>query len=170
MSNNMANSWQQAKADLRPDLRELIDQYKNGILFSRKEGDAAVVALSQGETDVLIQVAEILGWKSLESLAVKYFPKFPNRKWWLEAKHRVLKYSNLRNITYFLLCLMSIEKEHLEAAFSGRVALNRLVYNTKRVISKKSNRLVGATGKAGALNGSGGTFAPLSARVGGVAF
>ena len=137
----MSSSWQQTKADLRPDLRELIDQYKNGKAFSRAAGDAAVAALSQGEKDVLWPVAEILGWKSLESLAVKYFPKFPNRKWWLEAKRRTLKYSKLRNITYFLLCLQSIEKEWRDKAFSGKEALNRLIHKANNTNISTVNRL-----------------------------
>jgi len=134
--------WRRTKADLRPDLRELIEQYRNGIFFSRKTGDAAVAALSQGETDVLEQVAEILGWRSLESLAVKYFPKFPNRKWWLEARRRVLKYSRTRSITYFLLCLQTIQQEWRKAAFSGKEALNRLVHKANSKGTEGINRLV----------------------------
>jgi len=135
-------NWRRSKADLRPDLRDLIEQAKNGIFFSRKTGDAAVAALSQGETDVLEQVAEILGWRSLESLAVKYLPKFPNRKWWLEARRRVLKYSRTRSITYFLLCLQTIQQEWRKAAFSGKETLNRLVYKANSGGNKGSNRLV----------------------------
>jgi len=135
-------NWRQTKADLRPDLRELVERAAHGIFFSRKEGDAAVAALSQGEQDVLGQVAEVLGWRSLESLAVKYFPKFPNRKMWLEAMRRVSKYSRLRNITYFLLCLQTIEKEFRAAALASKEGFNRLVYNTNNRFNKGTNRLV----------------------------
>lgn len=138
----------QNKQELRADLRELVDQYKYGIYFSRSMGDSAVAALSQGERDILEQVAEVLGWRSLESLAIKYFPKFPNRKWWLEAKRRVLKYSNKRNIIYFLLCLQSIEKEWREAAFSGKPALNRLVYKYDNKVNRIVNRLESTNGMA----------------------
>jgi hypothetical protein len=131
----------QIEQELRTDLRELVDQYKHKVFFSRKDGDAAVASLSQGERDVLEQVAEVLGWRSLESLAVKYFPKFPNRKWWLEATRRVLKYSRSRNIVYFLLCLQSIEREALTLAFSGKQALNRLVYKANSKVVRSTNRL-----------------------------
>jgi len=134
--------WRQTKADLRSDLRQLVEQAKNGVFFSRKTGDAAVAALAQGETDVLEQVAEVLGWRSLESLAVKYFPQFPNRKWWLEAKRRVLKYSRTRSITYFLLCLQTIQQEWRKAAFSGKEALNRLVHQANTKGDEGINRLV----------------------------
>lgn len=139
---NSEQGWRQTKADLRPDLRDLVEQAAHGIFFSRKAGDAAVAALSQGETDALGQVAEVLGWGSLESLAVKYFPKFPNRKWWLEATRRVLRYSRSRNIRYFLLCLQSIQQEWRKAAFSGKEALNRLVQHTTNGCNRGTNRLV----------------------------
>jgi len=142
-------SWRQTKADLRPDLRELVERAANGIFFSRKTGDAAVDALSQGEQDVLERVAEILGWRSLESLAVKYFPKFPNRKMWLEAMRRVSKYSRLRNITYFLLCLQTIEKEFRAAALASKEGFNRLVHNTNNRFNKGTNRLVPQASNSG---------------------
>jgi len=138
---NSKQNWRQTKEDLRPDLRDLVEQARNGIFFSRKAGDAAVAALSQGEKDVLWQVANVLGWRSLESLAVKYFPKFPNRKWWLRAKQRVLKYARSRNIVYFLLCLQSIQREWRKAAFSGKEALNRLIRNTNNNFNTYINRL-----------------------------
>lgn len=139
---NLAQNWRQTKADLRPDLRELVERAANGIFFSRRDGDAAAAALSQGEKDVLWQVAGILGWRSLESLAAKYFPKFPYRKQWLEAMRRVLKYSRSRNITYFLLCLQTIEKECSEAALASKEVFNRLVHKANNRLNMGKNRLV----------------------------
>ena len=97
--------------------------------FTGPEAKMSIASLSQGERDVLDQVREVLGWPSISSLAVKYYPAYPNRKWWLEAIRRVNRWAKRRNIVYFLKCLESIAQERLEAAFSGRPALNRLLHN-----------------------------------------
>ena len=109
--------------------------------YTRTEGRDARGKLSQGEVDVLEQVRQVLGWPTTTSLAVKYFPLYPNRKWWLEAMRRVNHWARRKNIVYFLKCLSSIAQEHLAAAFSGREALNRLVHHTNNKGNKCTNRL-----------------------------
>ncbi|GAI58440.1 unnamed protein product, partial [marine sediment metagenome] len=43
--------------------------------------------------------------------AYKYYPLYPNRKWWLEALRRAQKWARFVNIRYLLLTLRSIKAE-----------------------------------------------------------
>ena len=119
-------------------IEQLIKQ-KYDLLANQEKIDS----LSQGELDVLEQVRDTLGWPSIKSLAIKYYPAFPNRKWWLEAQRRVNKWAHKKNILYFLKCLQSIAAERLEAAFNGRAALNRLIRKANSTNISIVNRLEG---------------------------
>jgi len=138
--------------------------------YTAREANSAIASLSQGELDVLEQVRDTPGWPSIKSLAVKYYPTFPNRKWWLEAHRRVNKWARRKNIIYFLKALQSIAAEHLEAAFNGKGALNRLIYPRNKDISKGVNRL-DETAKTQTFKGKLGPYQRLVlARAGGVTF
>jgi len=112
-----------------------------GKKYKIEEAKKSIALLSQGELDVLEQVRGTLGWPSIVSLAFKYYPAFPHRKWWLEALRRTLKWSHKKNIIYLLKCLQSINAEWSEAAFNGRDALNRLIHKPKYSIIGYTNRL-----------------------------
>lgn len=108
-----------------PDLDSLVSQK-----YKSPEGTVAVEALSQGEKDVLEKVRQALGWPSIKSLALKYFPAYRNRKWWAEALRRTITYAEkwkrrrIINIRYIMKVLASMaEQKALEAAYS---AANRL--------------------------------------------
>lgn len=138
--------------------------------YTPGEANNAIASLSQGELDVLKQVRDTLGWPSIKSLAVKYYPAYPNRKWWLEASRRVNKWARKKNITYFLKCLQSIATEHLEAAFSGKGALNRLIHKVTNSSKTTINRLEG-TAKGETFRGRLGPYQRVVlARMGGVTF
>lgn len=100
--------------------------------YTKPEAVAALAELSQGEKDILEQVRQALGWPSIKSLAVKYFPSFRNRKWWAEALRRTLHYAakwkrrRIINIRYILRALGSIAAEKAERAKAELSASNRL--------------------------------------------
>lgn len=114
-----------------------------GKKYKTEEAKKSIALLSQGEKDVLEQVRDTLGWPSIVSLAFKYYPAFPHRKWWLEALRRTLKWSHKKNIIYLLKCLQSINAEWSEAAFNGRDGLNRLTHKRKYNNIGYINRLEG---------------------------
>jgi len=131
-----------------PSIAELTTRkYKIG------EAKKSIALLSQGELDVLEQVRDVLGWPSIVSLAFKYYPAYPHRKWWLEALRRTLKWSHKKNIIYLLKCLQSISAEWAKAAFSGKDALNRLIHKHKYNSSMGINRLETPTGKGTFIRG-----------------
>jgi len=138
--------------------------------YSLKEAAIAIASLSQGEVDVLVQIKDALGWPSIKSLAVKYYPAFPNRKWWLEALRRVNKWARHKNIIYFLKSLQSIAQEHLQAAFSGKAALNRLIHSTNKENTKDINRLESTNEKLHFRGRLGPYQKIVLARMGGVTF
>jgi len=109
--------------------------------YNIEEAKKSRASLSQGEIDVLEQARVALGWPSILSLAFKYYPAFPNRKWWLEALRRGHKWARRMNITYLLKALQSISEEALNLAFSGKAALNRLVHLNNHGSNKYANRL-----------------------------
>lgn len=99
--------------------------------YPRRQGWKAVANLSQGERDVLEMARLTLGWVSITSLACKYWPLYPERKLWQRAVERCSHYQpryKTHPIQYLLLTLATVKAWALEAAFSGREDLNRIVY------------------------------------------
>ena len=88
--------------------------------YKAAEAEEAIEALSQGERDILERVREALGWPSIKSLVVKYFPHFKHRKWWSEAIRRTSKYARRFNIRYLLRCLESIKDEWQQSAYTPK--------------------------------------------------
>lgn len=113
--------------------------------YSRKAGHQSLSKLTQGETDVLHQAREVLGWPTITSLAHKYYQLYPNRQWWKRALERCAR-QKVRtvtlNITYLLLALETVKAMALKAAFSGKEVLNRLVHSTNNSIDRGCHRLV----------------------------
>lgn len=113
--------------------------------YTRTAGRQSVNALSQGEADILNMAREALGWPTITSLAYKYYPLCPNRKWWQRAlercSHHKIRTVTL-NIRYLLLTIESVRTMALKAAFSGKGVLNRLVHSTNTTSLRGSNRLV----------------------------
>jgi len=89
----------------------LLSQYKTSVRIPADRMRRAADELSQGEKAVLDQVREALTWPSLLSLAAKYYPLYPHRKWWLAALRRARHYARFVNIRYLLLTLRSIRLE-----------------------------------------------------------
>lgn len=107
--------------------------------YDKGQSALAMEQLSQGEREVLEKVREALGWPSIKSLAVKYFPAYRNRKWWAEALRRTLHYAakwnrrRLINIRYIMRTLASIAQAALQAP-------NRLSPSTTEESNPVSNR------------------------------
>ena len=91
----------------------LLNQYKTMARIPADRMRAAADGLSQGEKDVLDLVRQSLTWPTALSLAFKYYPLYPHRKWWLAALQRARQYARFVNIRYLLMTLRSImlEKE-----------------------------------------------------------
>lgn len=113
--------------------------------YTRKAGHQSLSKLSQGETDVLHQAREMLGWPTITSLAHKYYQLYPNRQWWKRALERCSR-QKVRtvtlNIRYLLLTLETVKAMALNAAFTGKGELNRLVHCTNNSINEGIHRLV----------------------------
>lgn len=113
--------------------------------YSRKKGKASVLALSQGELDVLELARQSLGWPSIVSLAHKYYPVYPYRKCWKRALEKCSR-QRLRtctlNIKYLLLAVITQVQRTLDSAYSGAKSLNRLVHPPLYKVERDSNRLV----------------------------
>jgi hypothetical protein len=118
------------------------------IKYTGREAEMSIASLSQGEVDVLNQAREALGWPSIKSLAFKYYPAFPCRKWWLEALRRTQRLARRVNIVYLLKCLQSIQEEWQEVAFSGKPVLNRLIHKATNKVKSNTNRLESTNGNA----------------------
>lgn len=126
---------------------ELSQQVKDALhaQYSRRDGHRSLDKLSQGEVDILNLAREALGWPSITSLAHKYYPLYPDRKWWKRALERCAR-QKVRtvtlNIVYLLHALATIKAMAVKAAFSGNGVLNRLVQSTNNKSNRDSNRLV----------------------------
>lgn len=90
---------------------QLVSQGKSNIRIPVDRMRQVADELSQGERDVLNQVREALTWPTNLSLAYKYYPLYPHRKWWLEALRRAKRWARFVNIRYLLLALHSIKQE-----------------------------------------------------------
>lgn len=89
----------------------LLNQYKSHVRIPTDRMRAAADGLNQGEKDVLNQVREALSWSTVLSLAYKYYPLYPHRKWWINALRRAQRYARFVNIRYLLLTLRTIKAE-----------------------------------------------------------
>jgi len=117
--------------------------------YPMKLAPPALQRLSQGEKDQLELARQRLSWPTIISLAVKYYPLYPCRKWWQRAlercSHHKVNTATL-NISYLLLTLETIKKWGLRAAYqSTKGAVNRL---TQGVNKKETgdNRLTPTSG------------------------
>ena len=98
--------------------------------------------MTQGEKDQLEAARERLGWPTILSLAMKYYPLYPCRKWWQKALARCSHYkarTATLNIIYLLRTIESVKQWSLTRAYqSTRETVNRL---TQRYKDKEGNRL-----------------------------
>jgi len=90
---------------------QLLTQYKSKVRIPVDRMRKAADELSNGERDLLEGVREAIGWSSILSLAYKYYPLYPHRRWWKEAARRTKKYARYFNIRYLLLTLRTIKQE-----------------------------------------------------------
>lgn len=90
---------------------ELLSQYQRNYRIPKDRMQKATNQLSQGERDALERVRETFGWVTILALAYKYFPLYPNRKWWDEARRRMEKLAGFANIRYLLKVLYTIKLE-----------------------------------------------------------
>jgi len=112
--------------------------------YTAEESRIAIEALSPEVVVVLDQVREALGWPSIKSLAVKYFPACPRHDWWQTALRRTQHYTLRPNIKYLLKTLQSIGEKLEGKAYSGRQGLNRIssrLESSSREKNKNSSRL-----------------------------
>jgi len=144
------NHWQHVKSQaVLPDnvLEALSAKY------DRADGAASVAALAQGEIDILRDCQTAIGWKTITSLAHKYYPLYPNRELWKRALARC-RMQKIRtatlNIRYLLLAVISQVQESLAGAFAGRSSPNRLVSIHTYNNSAEGNRL--ERGRGGVRN------------------
>jgi len=138
---------------LPPNVESVLHQ-----TYPRRAGLKSVDTLSQGELDILEAARVELGWPSVISLAHKYYPLYPHRKCWQRALEKCrLKKLRTRtlNIKYLLLAVISQVKYSLQANFSGRGSLNRLVQRSKTKGNIGDNRLVAGSGVMNADHVSG---------------
>lgn len=119
----------------------LLNQYKIRVRIPADRMRAAADGLGQGEKDVLDQVREALSWSTVLSLAYKYYPLYPHRKWWLTALRRAQKYARFVNIRYLLMTLRSImlEKEAERQKTMEGLSIDTLL------ISGRDHQLIQAT-------------------------
>lgn len=138
--------------------------------YRRSQAQSSLQRLSQGEIDVLEDARRQLGWPSIVSLAHKYYPLYAHRQCWrralmishrcrhcgeqVEMKDDVLQCSccgqrrfhhNTLTIQYLLLAVITQVQYTLQAAFSGKAALIRLVHQYKYNRGVRTNRLVQPT-------------------------
>lgn len=103
---------------------------------------ARLKLMTQGEKDQLEEARERLGWPTILSLAMKYYPLYPCRKWWQRAIERCGHHKSRTatlNIVYLLRTIESVKKWSLTQAFKSTVeTANRL---THRYNNKEDNRL-----------------------------
>jgi hypothetical protein len=90
---------------------QLLIQYKSKVRIPVDRMRKSTDMLSNGEKDVLNMVRDALTWPTSLSLAYKYYPLYPHRKWWLEALRRAQKWARFVNIRYLLMALRSIKQE-----------------------------------------------------------
>lgn len=93
----------------------LLNQYKTRVRIPTDRMRLAADGLSQGEKDVLDLVRQSLTWSTVLSLAYKYYPLYPHRKWWLAALQRARQYARFVNIRYLLMTLRTIMLEKAAA-------------------------------------------------------
>lgn len=105
--------------------------------YTAEESRIATEALSPEVVVVLDQVREALGWPSIKSLAVKYFPAFPFHDRWQTALRRTQHYTLRPNILYLLKTLQSIGEKLEGKAYSGRQSLSRLSSRLESSFRKK---------------------------------
>ncbi len=105
--------------------------------YTLKDAEIASERLSPGEKAVLQEVAAELGWPSIKSLVVKYFPVCPRHDLWQTALHRMRHRARRTNIRYLLKTLQSIMEELKGKAYSGRESRNRLSSRLERHIRSK---------------------------------
>lgn len=125
--------------ELSPQVQEALHSQ-----YSRRDGHRSLSKLHQGEADILYMVAEALSWPTITSLAHKYYPLYPNHKWWKRALsicNRQRIRTKTLNIVYLLRTVASVKAEALKAAFSGRDGLNRLVHPSTNKCNRDENRL-----------------------------
>jgi len=126
--------------------------------YSKTEGRQFRERLAQGEIDVLEPCAKALGWKTVTSLATKYYPLLPERHCWRRAlalalRYRPRWYTQTLPIRYLLKAVIQQWQESLERNFSGKLSdiQNRLptidstigetILNGKGVWGKTDNPL-----------------------------
>lgn len=135
---------------------QLLTQYKSKVRIPVDRMRKAADTLSNGEKDVLEGVREALTWSTILSLAYKYYPLYPNRKWWLEALRRAQKWARYVNIRYLLLTLRTILREKeaerkrtmeglsIDTAYNKGRAYQLIQANEQRIEARRLARLVPA--------------------------
>lgn len=115
--------------DLPSNYQELV-----ALRYRHHQGVAAVATLAAGEIDILEQVRQSLGWRSIYSLAYKWYPLYPYRKCWKRALEKCQQErisSKLRtrtlNLKYLLLAVITKVQESLRASYG----YNRLTHLLK---------------------------------------
>lgn len=95
--------------------------------YSRRDGQESVSRLAQGELDILESIRPVLGWRSVTSLATKYYPLFPERQCWKRAlaiclRYRARWYTQTLSIRYLLKAVIQQVQETLQRNFSGKLS------------------------------------------------
>ena len=117
--------------------------------YSRQEGAPARERLAQGELDVLESCRQALGWKTITSLAVKYYPLFPERHSWkralaLSLRYRARWHTATLSIRYLLKAVIQQHYESLVRNFSGK--LTEIKNNVSPILNSIPNHILNRKG------------------------
>lgn len=110
--------------------------------YNPHQARARLKLMPQGEKDILEEARARLGWPTSLSLAMKYYPLYPCRKWWQRAMERCSRHkvrTATLNIVYLLRTIETVKQWSLTRAYHSTVeTVNRL---THRYTDKEDNRL-----------------------------
>lgn len=128
-------------AELRP-----ADLEAFGGKYSRTEARHALDDQPQGVVDILETCREALGWPTITSLLLKYYPLYPHRGCWRRALARC-KLQEVRtrtlNIRYLLLAVITQALQALEDAADNFSLTNRLLSISSYHLGNRSSYRLG---------------------------
>lgn len=118
--------------------------------YRHADGVRAVADMATGERDTLEEARRQLGWPSILSLAVKWYPICPSRTVWKRAleKCRLDRITSARhtatlNLKYLLLAVLTKAQESLKASYGA----NRLLHSSNNKDTIDPYRLTSAPGE-----------------------
>ncbi len=121
--------------------------------YPRGTGAESMERLAQGEFDILDSCRQALGWRTVTSLAYKYYPLYPSRQCWKRALAICMRYKDKwrtrsLNIKYLLMAVIQQVAESLAGQYDKVSNAIRIVsLNTLKGSSKDYSNSKGVWGK-----------------------